>query len=268
MIVTPVLNGARFVEATLDSIGRQSHQDWRHVFIDGGSTDGTIEILRRRAEQDMRVSVIERQGSSLYEALFDGFNAVDPDSIVGWLNADDLYAPWALAAVFRLMSTPCGPLWLSGLPALWDCDGELRSIQATAWRPRAAIRRGWFHDGFLGCLQQETIFFRKSLIDGLHPDERATVIKQKLAGDFALWKAFARQSSVVTVPLLLGGFRAHGKNRSVRESDLYSCEIRALNAPTPPAWLARRVRTFFELISSAANVYAFRRAAHNLHEDM
>lgn len=264
-IVTPVLNGARFLEAMLDSIQRQPHTGWRHIVVDGASTDGTLEILQRRADGDPRLTVLSRPGSSLYEALLEGFGAAGPEDLIGWLNADDLYTPWALSEAVRLMTGPGAPAWISGLPALWDAEGTLRAMHATAWRPRGAIRRGWFNDGFLGCLQQETMFFRKSLIDGLTDAERGLVLSQKLAGDFVLWRAFARQAPLVTFPLLLGGFRVHGNNRSIRQAELYAQEVRALGGAMPPQWLARPLRTLFEMASSAANVRAFRRAAHDLH---
>lgn len=264
-ITTPVLNGARFLEATLDSIQSQSYQDWRHVIVDGGSTDETLEILQRRAELDSRITLINCPGSSLYEAMMVGFDTAPENSLLGWLNCDDLYTPWAMSAAVRLMAAPAGPVWISGLPALWDRYGALQALQATAWRPRGAIRRGWFHDGFLGCLQQETMFFRKSLISGLTETERREILSQKLAGDFALWRAFARQAPLVIVPLLLGGFRVHDENRSIRQSELYASEVRALGGGAPPVWLAQRLRTLFEMLSSAANVRAFRKAAHELH---
>lgn len=252
----------------LDSICGQSCKDWQHIVVDGGSTDKTLEILQRRAKSDPRITLLNRPGSSLYEALFEGFDAAPADCLLAWLNCDDLFTPWTLSQAVRLMSPPSGPGWISGLPALWDRDGALRAVQATAWRPRSAILNGWFHDEFLGCLQQETMFFRKSLVLGLTGAERNQILSQKVAGDFALWRAFARQAPLVTVPLLLGGFRVHGENRSIRQSELYSDEVRALGGRAPPRWLARHLRTIFEMSSSAANVGAFRKSALDLHGDL
>lgn len=264
-IVTPVLNGAAYIEAAMDSVRLQSYPAWRHIIVDGGSTDGTLEIVLRRAAAEPRVLLSQGRDTGIYDALLKGFSQAQ-EGILGWLNADDLLTPWAFSSVVRIMTAEDAPKWISGMPALWDETGELRAVQALAWRPRAAILRGWCHDGFLGCLQQESMFFRSEMVHRLSQGEIAEIRAQRLAGDFAMWRAFARQSPLTAVPVLLGGFRTHGQNRSIRMAELYAEEIKALGAPTPPIWLAKRLRTVFELLSSASNVWAFRRAARSLHE--
>ncbi|WP_439619576.1 glycosyltransferase [Hyphomonas sp.] len=262
-IITPVLNGAKFLNATLDSVEAQSYPDWQHFVMDGGSTDGTLEILERRAAQEPRLTYVSRPDDGQYDALLAGFDQA-ADGLIGWLNADDIYAPWAVEEAVRNAKGDNAPRWISGLPALWDAAGCLRAIHATAWRPRSAIRKGYFHDDFLGCLQQEAIFFHTSLFQDLTEAERECVRSQRLAGDFALWRAFAERSPLVTLPVVLGGFRVHAHNRSVRQTEAYQAEIRALGGPMPARWLARRLRTAFELVSSARNVWAFRKAALEL----
>tara|TARA_R110001606_G_scaffold102807_5_gene225416 strand:- start:13815 stop:14633 length:819 start_codon:yes stop_codon:yes gene_type:complete len=264
-IITPVLNGASFIEAAIDSVQAQSHQDWRHIVMDGASADGTLEILERRAAADPRLTFVSTRDSGQYDALLAGFDLAE-EGVLGWLNADDLYAPWAFTEVVRNMSGPSAPKWISGLPALWDASGRMRAVQATAWRPRSAIRKGYFHDGLLGCLQQESMFFHTSLFRDLTQAERDLVHAQRLAGDYALWRAFAEKAALVTIPVVLGGFRVHGQNRSIQQAPSYMDEVGALGGPVPPPWLARRLRTAFETFSSARNVWSFRRAARELHE--
>lgn len=264
-IVTPVKNGAAYLEAALDSVTRQGHSDWRHIVMDGGSTDATLDILARRAADEPRLTFSSRPDDGIYDALLDGFERAD-EGILGWLNSDDLLTPWAMSSAVRAIDKPAGPDWISGLPAIWDSNGELRGMQALGWRPRAAILRGWCHDGFLGCLQQESMFFRTSLFNKLTKEERERIRAQRLAGDFALWRAFSRHSGVTALPQPLGGFRVHGANLSTVHAKLYAEEVKALGGQAPPAWLAKRMRTAFEAVSSASNVWAFRRAMRTLHE--
>ena len=241
-IVTPVLNGAQFLPATIESIRSQTYPDYEHIIVDGGSTDGTLEIARDAASANSRMRVIEAPGVRQYASIVLGFDAAAGE-IFSWLNADDLYAPWALAAVADRLATRPGARWLGGYSGCWDAQGRLRFVRADAWRPRALIEAGWFHKDLLGFLQQETIFFRKELFAGLSIEERKAFADANLAGDFILWKRFARVSDLDFVPTVLGGFRRHGANRSDAAIDRYMEEVRADGAaflPWPFVGLARR----------------------------
>ena len=86
-IVTPSLNQARFLEQCLQSVSAQRGGDFEHVVFDGGSTDGSVDILRRRSATLRWVS---RRDGGQADAVNQGFLATDGD-IVGWLNSDDFY---------------------------------------------------------------------------------------------------------------------------------------------------------------------------------
>ncbi|MBF0392246.1 MAG: glycosyltransferase [Alphaproteobacteria bacterium] len=95
-IVTPSLNQARFLDACLDSVTAQGWPDVEHWVIDGGSTDGTREILERRRGQ-LAGFVCEPDGGAA-DAINKGLARVTGD-VVAWLNADDFLLPGALARV-------------------------------------------------------------------------------------------------------------------------------------------------------------------------
>lgn len=261
-IFMPVLNGVLYISAALESLSRQSHQDWRLVILDAESTDGTLALVRDAASSDNRIEVRSASDAGQYDALLKGIAETDCD-IIGWLNADDLYPPWALAEAARVFEQRSAD-WITGLPGLWDEEGRLRTLYPVAGRIRRLIEQGWYHDGLLGCLQQECMFFRKRLVDGLTAGERGAILSHKLAGDFALWRAFARQADLISVPTVLGGFRRHGANRSLSGATGYADEVRALGGKTFPGWLARRLRSFHDYKSAIRTMKAARRAAHDL----
>ena len=97
-IVTPCLNAVRFVEASIRSVLDQRCSEVEHIVVDGGSTDGTLEILARYPH----LKVIERPDSGLYEALNRGVS-VAQGSFVGHLNADDCYLPGSFERVQSAM---------------------------------------------------------------------------------------------------------------------------------------------------------------------
>jgi len=94
-IVTPVLNGARFLPNLLESIRAQDYPHIEHVVVDGGSTDGTLDLLR----DTPGLVVVSGRDRGMYEAINRGFSVASGD-LVGYQNADDRYAdPAAVRSV-------------------------------------------------------------------------------------------------------------------------------------------------------------------------
>jgi glycosyltransferase involved in cell wall biosynthesis len=91
-IVTPSLNQARYVREAIESVRSQSYPSLEHVVVDGGSTDGTVDVLR--GYDGLRWVSEPDRGQS--HALNKGF-AMAQGEVFGWLNADDAYEPDAVA---------------------------------------------------------------------------------------------------------------------------------------------------------------------------
>jgi len=102
-IVTPSFNSAQFIERTIQSVLAQDYPRIEYIVMDGGSTDGTVEILERYRA---RLSFVSARDNGAAEAINRGF-ARASGSIFAWLNADDTYLPGAVAAaVSALASCP------------------------------------------------------------------------------------------------------------------------------------------------------------------
>jgi glycosyltransferase involved in cell wall biosynthesis len=87
-ILTPSLDQAAFIGDCIESVTNQTHRPIEHVICDGGSTDGTLELLRRAPEHVRWRSESDRgQAHAVNQAL-----EVSSGSVVGWLNSDDAYA--------------------------------------------------------------------------------------------------------------------------------------------------------------------------------
>lgn len=98
-VITVVKNGARAIAGTIESVLAQTHRPLEHLIVDGGSTDGTIELLRAQGD---RVRWITEPDRGLYDAMNKGIGLVhDPRRYVIFLNADDsFHGPDAIAQVF------------------------------------------------------------------------------------------------------------------------------------------------------------------------
>ena len=136
-IVTPSYNQGEFLEKTIQSVLSQEYPNLEYVVIDGGSTDDSIDIIRRYEDQ-LAYWVSEPDGG-MYDAINKGFSKTTGD-IMGWLNADDLYTSWTLQIVGEICSTFPEVEWLTSLyPIVWDRQG--RAV-------RCMHREGYSQQGF------------------------------------------------------------------------------------------------------------------------
>lgn len=101
-IVTPTLQRARYLERTLRSVRGQSYPNIEHIIVDGGSTDGTIELLKRYAgTYNMRW--ISESDRGMYDAVNKGLRMASGD-VFAYLNSDDLYFPWTVKTIVEALA--------------------------------------------------------------------------------------------------------------------------------------------------------------------
>jgi glycosyltransferase involved in cell wall biosynthesis len=98
-VITPVLNARKYIEECIGSVLNQSYRRIEHIFVDGGSTDGTLEILvKYSSNYPGRVRFITGRDKSPEDAWNKGICGAQ-GQILGWLGADDVYYPDAVEAV-------------------------------------------------------------------------------------------------------------------------------------------------------------------------
>ncbi len=205
-IVTPSFNQAAFLEATIQSVLSQKYPNLEYVVIDGGSNDGSVEILRQYSSH-LHYWCSEPDDGQ-YDAINKGFRHCTGE-IMAWLNSDDMHFPWALRTIGNLMSSLPDVEWVTTLqPGGWDADGFPTRTFNFAGISRDAFLDGMFlppTQGCLGWIQQESTFWRRVLWDRVGG---AVPTHMDFAGDFALWSAFFKHSSPVGIPCPIAGFRS------------------------------------------------------------
>jgi glycosyltransferase involved in cell wall biosynthesis len=98
-VITPVLNGKRYLATCIESVLSQSYPNIEHVVVDGGSTDGTLEMLAEYSSKyPARVRYMTGKDKNPEDAWNKGICASKGD-ILGWLGSDDVYLPGAVEAV-------------------------------------------------------------------------------------------------------------------------------------------------------------------------
>jgi glycosyltransferase involved in cell wall biosynthesis len=213
-IVTPSYNQGQFLEQTIQSVLSQGYPNLEYIIIDGGSTDGSVEIIKRY-EKQLSFWTSEKDNGH-YEAVNKGF-AKSTGEILSWINSDDIYFPWAFTTVAMMMSSVPQVQWLSSLmPARIDYQGFLAAFHPLPGFSRQAFLEGKNLPGEdmlelpFGFIQQESTFWRRELW------EKAGGIRTQytLAGDFDLWARFYQHADLWGCPIPLGGFRTQFQQRS------------------------------------------------------
>lgn len=223
-LVTPSFNQARYLGAALDSVLAQNYPALDYAVVDGGSADGSRELIAARAGR-LAWWCSEPDGG-MYAALNKGF-ARATGEIMGWLNSDDLLLPGALRAVGEIFSRFPDVHWLSSLAgSTWTLEGHCLGTFTLPGFSRAAFLDGDYLPGGVrhyGWIPQESTFWRRSLWEKAGGQLGASL---KLAGDFELWARFYEHAELVGTPAPLAGFRTQPAQKS-RAMDAYLAEARA-----------------------------------------
>lgn len=104
-IITPVRNGIKYLEICLQSVLSQNYPNIEHFFVDGGSTDGTLEMLASyQSKYRDRIRFMSEPDRGACDAWNKGFKMAKGE-ILGWLGADDAYEPDAITTVVEFFRT-------------------------------------------------------------------------------------------------------------------------------------------------------------------
>jgi glycosyltransferase involved in cell wall biosynthesis len=201
-IVTPSFNQAPFLRAAIESVLSQSYPHLEYIVLDGGSGDGSVDILR---EFEGKLLWESRRDRGQADALATGF-ARARGSVLGWLNADDLLFPNALSeAVAYLESHPDVAL-VYGDAVFVDVEGrELMPCRQV--RPFDLERLRYGSDYIV----QPSAFFRRRAYEAIGGIDRGL----RWSMDYDLWLKIARRYAVAYVPRTWSAYRLHGAGKTV-----------------------------------------------------
>ncbi|MGE0887032.1 MAG: glycosyltransferase family 2 protein [Blastocatellales bacterium] len=214
-IITPSYNQAQFLERTMLSVLGQNYPNLEYIVIDGGSTDGSVEIIKKY-EHLLAYWVSERDRGQSH-ALNKGFERASGD-IIGWLNSDDLYCAGAFKRVAEAcQSQPDTDAWYGGI---YIADSEDRILNAL-WPldPDPA------YTVFVGLdIHQQALFWRRELMERVGLTDESLhfamdwdfIIRLLLAGRFQ------------RIRHQLGVFRLHEAAKTTNQSDVGERDRRVL----------------------------------------
>jgi glycosyltransferase involved in cell wall biosynthesis len=203
--VTPSFNQARYLEETIDSILGQGYPHLEYIVIDGGSTDGSVEIIKRYAPH-LSFWCSERDPGQ-YFAIQKGF-CRSSGEIMTWLNSDDKLTEHSLWYLAGLLLARPDIEWICGLHGAILENGSESGERACWPFSRQTYLQNGFDNPFI---QQEGTFWRRSLWEKA---ESALDLRYSLAADMDLWRRFFRHASLYSLEMPLGLFRRQPTQRS------------------------------------------------------
>jgi glycosyltransferase involved in cell wall biosynthesis len=201
-IVTPSYNQAEFLEYTIRSVLDQGYPNLEYIVIDGGSTDGSVDIIKKYAD---RITYwVSEKDNGQYDAINKGFSH-STGEIMGWINSSDIHYPWTFKTIAEIFEQLSEVQWLAGMPTHLSTGNAPQRVATSNPKNIYDILNGNYR-----WIQQESVFWKRDLWikAGGQLD-----IKIKYAEDFNLWLRFFKHTKLYNVNTILAGFRYHDVRR-------------------------------------------------------
>lgn len=206
-VVTPSFNQAKYLERTIQSVLDQDYPNLEYIVIDGGSTDGSVEIIKKYATR-LKAWVSEPDKGQT-DAINKGFGLAN-GKYLAWLNSDDTYNPGAVReAVEFLMAHPDVGLVYSDANFIDTYDRVIGKFPA-AQTDRSRLLRGYVH------VPQQTTFLRVDLWKKIGPLDPTFFF----AMDYDLWVRLTAYAPLVYFPgRVWANFRLHDDGKTIAADD-------------------------------------------------
>lgn len=202
-IVTPSYNQAQFLEKTIQSVLSQDYPNIEYIIIDGGSTDGSVDIIKKY-EHRLAYWVSEPDRGQAH-AINKGFRIATGD-ILAWLNSDDEYVPGTIEKVVRILKSHNEKLVYGSAKFIDEEGNEINTYRGEPLKPGFKRMRYW--EGWP--IPQPTVFFKRELFDvygGLDESYRLSL-------DYEWLIRVSRYEKFYFLDGILAKYRIHTKSKT------------------------------------------------------
>jgi len=214
-IITVTYNSAKTIVHSLDSIASQTFDSIEHIIIDGGSTDGTMEIVNRY--RDSLAKIVSEPDNGIYDAINKGLRLATGD-IIGILNSDDVLADdTTIETIVHKMEETNADIAYGDLLYCTDTskmDTVVRYWRSNIFRPKN-LRWGWMPP-------HPTLYVRRKIYDEIGNYD----VSFRISADYDfILRLFGKPYKSVYIPNVLVKMSTGGvSNRNIRTMCRKSCE--------------------------------------------
>ncbi len=238
-VITPSFNQAQFLEQTIRSVLSQAYPNLEYFIIDGGSTDGSVDVIRKYA--DRLAGWVSEPDRGQAHAINKGLHMATGDW-VGWQNSDDFYYPGAFESFARAARRHPRAGLIIGDMRLVNARGEaLRDIRYVKPTHRALLAEGMV-------LTNQAAFWRRSV----HADIGFLDENYDCGFDYDWFLRLTRARKSTHVNAIWGAWRLHGDAKASNRQAVFRAEYRRiLNGREVSPWLryAYQGRRFARLLA-------------------
>lgn len=209
-VITPSYNQAQYIERTMKSVLSQDYTDIEYIVMDGGSTDGTVDVIKKYSDQISYWRSEKDSGQS--EAINKGLKKATGE-VVAFINSDDTYEPGALSAVAKFFQDNPEARWAYGMCRIVSSeDKEIR--KAITWYKNQLLKKYSYakllSENFIS---QPATFWRR----GLHEEFGFFDEKDHWCMDYEFWLRIGKRYPAGVINRYLADFRYHLDSKSGQE---------------------------------------------------
>jgi glycosyltransferase involved in cell wall biosynthesis len=229
-VLTPSYNQGKFIEQTIKSILNQDYDNVEHIIIDGGSTDNTVEVLKKYPHLIWISEKDEGQSDALNKGL-----AMATGDIIGWLNSDDFYEENIFADVINHFQEPTVE-WIIGNTV--DYFEELnykRMVKSPTITYENILKNP-------DITRQPGTFHRKSILDKVNGWNK----KLKFCMDFDLWVKLTKIATPKMVDKTYTYFRIHAEQKTTAKNKLEYIKVNSSILRKEKISFLKRKRVFYK----------------------
>ena len=216
-IITIVLNGEKYLEQMIQSVVNQIYDNIEYIVIDGGSTDGTLDIIRKY--EDKIAYWISEKDEGMYDAINKGLKTAS-GTIFAYLNSDDLYLPNTVQTVVEYLQSHPDTSLIYGDCNFIDSEGRFLYIyHYPAFEWDRFIVLNW------SSIPQQATFWRRDIhkkIGYFNPEFR-------MAGDFEFYARVGKHFQIDHLKKVLATYRLHKESLSSTWQDKNEEEVERIH---------------------------------------
>ena len=205
-IITPSFNQGKFIERTIKSVVEQGYPSLEYIVVDGGSTDDTLDILRKYGRQ---LQWISEKDEGQADAINKGLRMATGD-IVAFLNSDDTYEENTLRNVATFFTVNPSIMWLTGRCRIIDeYDREVR--RGITWYKNLFLHRYSFNALLVtNFISQPATFLRSEVLEEFGLFDK----NQHLAMDYDYWLKIGEKYDPLILDEYLAMFRVYRSSKT------------------------------------------------------